>query len=44
MTTARELSARLADLLRREHDALADFVVALADFDQQRPRPLAAPW
>jgi hypothetical protein len=36
MTTARDLTARLADLLRREHDAMADFIVALADFDQRR--------
>jgi hypothetical protein len=36
METARELSSRLADLLRREHLALADFLVALADFDQRR--------
>jgi Domain of unknown function (DUF222) len=36
MTTARELSCRLADLLRREHDAMADFLVALAEFDQRR--------
>ena len=32
----RESSRRLADLLRREHAALADFLVALADFDRQR--------
>jgi hypothetical protein len=36
MTNARDLSARLADLLRREHGALADFLLALADFDGQR--------
>jgi hypothetical protein len=36
MTIARDLSLRLADLLRREHDAMADFLVALADFDHQR--------
>lgn len=36
MTTASELSARLADLLRHEHEAMADFLVALADFDQKR--------
>ncbi len=36
MTTARELSDRLAVLLRREHDAMADFLVALADFDGRR--------
>ena len=34
--TARELTERLADLLRREHAALADFLVALAEFDRQR--------
>jgi hypothetical protein len=33
---ARELSARLSDLLRREQDALAEFLVALADFDRKR--------
>ena len=37
MTTAREFSARLASLLRREHEAMADFVVALAEFDEKRP-------
>jgi len=36
MTTARELSAHLADLLRREHEAMADFLVALADFHRKR--------
>jgi hypothetical protein len=36
MTIARDLSARLAHLLRREHDAMADFLVALADFDRRR--------
>ena len=36
MNDARESSRRLADLLRREHAALADFLVALADFDRQR--------
>lgn len=36
MTIARALSDRLADLLRREHDALSDFLVALADFDARR--------
>jgi hypothetical protein len=34
--TARAVSSRLADLLRREHLAMADFLVALADFDQQK--------
>ena len=36
MNDARESSRRLAGLLRREHAALADFLVALADFDRQR--------
>jgi len=36
MNTAREFSSRLADLLAREHAALADFLVALADFDARR--------
>src|SRR6266508_2978608 len=36
MTTAREFTARLAELLRREHAAMADFLVALADFDRRR--------
>ena len=36
MTTARELSSRLAEFLRHEHRALADFLVSLADFDQRR--------
>ena len=31
---ARALTENLAALLRREHDALAEFLVALADFDQ----------
>jgi hypothetical protein len=33
---ARELTKRLSDLLRREHAAMAEFLVALADFDRQR--------
>ena len=33
---ARASSRRLTDLLRREHGAMADFLVALADFDRQR--------
>ncbi len=33
MTTAREETTRLADLLRREHHALAEFLVALAAFN-----------
>src|SRR5512138_1632635 len=36
MNTARELSARLAVLLGKEHHAMAEFLVALADFDQRR--------
>jgi hypothetical protein len=36
MDTARERTAALADLLRREHEAMADFLVALADFDRGR--------
>jgi hypothetical protein len=36
MTTARDLAALLSDLLRREHGAMADFLVALADFDRRR--------
>jgi hypothetical protein len=36
MSNARELSNRLAELLRKEHDALADFLVALAAFDRKR--------
>jgi len=34
--TARALSSRLADLLSREQVAMADFLVALADFDRRR--------
>lgn len=34
LSIARESSRQLADLLRREHGALADFLVALADFDR----------
>jgi hypothetical protein len=33
---ARALTENLAALLRREHDALAEFLVALADFDHRR--------
>jgi 5-methylcytosine-specific restriction endonuclease McrA len=33
---ALDLSRRLAELLRREHGAMADFLVALADFDRRR--------
>jgi hypothetical protein len=36
METARELTDNLAALLRREHDALAEFLIALADFDRRR--------
>lgn len=36
MTTARDLSDRLALLLRNEHGALADFLLALVDFDRRR--------
>ncbi len=36
MNHAREFTARLADLLRREHHAMADFLVVLADFDRRR--------
>ncbi len=36
MSTAREATARLADLLRHEHGALADFLVALAAFHRDR--------
>src|SRR6266568_5158364 len=36
MTNARELSNRLAELLHQEHHALAEFILALADFDRER--------
>ncbi|HSM92028.1 MAG TPA: HNH endonuclease, partial [Anaeromyxobacteraceae bacterium] len=36
MSTARALASRLLDLLRREQSAMADFLVALADFDRRR--------
>jgi hypothetical protein len=36
MNTARELTSRLAELLKREHSAMADFVAVLADFDERR--------
>jgi len=36
MTHARVLAGRLVDLLRREQDAMAEFLVALADFDKRR--------
>src|SRR5690349_19550788 len=35
-TDTRLLAKRLADLLAREHAALADFLVALAEFDRER--------
>src|SRR3954469_4196528 len=36
MTNARILTNRLAELLRREQASMADFLVALADFDRRR--------
>src|SRR5512138_1956538 len=36
MTSARESAARLADLFSRERSAMAEFLVALADFDRRR--------
>ncbi len=36
MTKARELTVHLASLLRNEHGAMADFLLALADFDRQK--------
>jgi hypothetical protein len=36
MTTAREETVRLADLLRREHHAMAEFLVALSVFDREQ--------
>src|SRR5512138_2525793 len=36
METARSFTNRLSDLLGREHAALGDFLVALAEFDQGR--------
>jgi hypothetical protein len=36
METARELSSRLHVLLRREQSAQADFLLALAAFDERR--------
>ncbi len=36
MNDTRDVAQRLAELLRREHGALADFIVALADFDRER--------
>src|SRR5512140_3753041 len=36
MNDARARSSRLLDLLRREQGAMADFILALADFDRSR--------
>src|SRR5207248_8190102 len=36
MMNARILATRLADLLRREQAAMAEFLVALSEFDRQR--------
>ncbi len=36
MASARDLTAHLADLLRRERGAMAEFLLALADFDERR--------
>src|SRR5512138_510613 len=36
MTSAREFAARLVDLRSRERSAMAEFLVALADFDKRR--------
>jgi hypothetical protein len=36
MDTARDHASRLASLLRREQGAMADFLLALADFDERR--------
>ncbi len=36
MNSALEETARLAQLLRREQSAFADFLLALAEFDRQR--------
>src|SRR5574340_80395 len=36
MTSAREFAVRRADLLSRERSAIAEFLVALADFDRQK--------
>ncbi len=35
-TVARELTARLSDLLRRERTAMCEFLVALAEFDRRK--------
>ena len=36
MNDTRDLTKRLAELLRREHGSLVDFLVALAEFDRER--------
>jgi hypothetical protein len=36
VASAREQAGRLADLLRAEHGGMADFLVALAEFDRRR--------
>jgi hypothetical protein len=36
MENAHDFASRLASLLRSEHGAMADFLVALADFDARR--------
>jgi hypothetical protein len=36
MHDTRDLTTHLAELLHREHAALADFLIALADFDRER--------
>jgi hypothetical protein len=36
MTNARELTNRLAELLRKEHGAMADFLLLLADLDRRK--------
>ncbi len=36
METARDLTLRLQDLLRRERASMAEFLVAVADFDRKR--------
>lgn len=36
MSNARRLADHLAELLSRERDAMAEFLIALADFDRQR--------
>jgi hypothetical protein len=36
MTTAREFVDHLSALLRREHDGMADFLLALAEFDRDK--------